>query len=248
MGVKSTHPFPPWTSCSWQAPVYFFLRIVTGVGRGLSSDVWQAGRAKDLMPQEWLQAVWGRSWWISAPTSSPLRACVGALLLYRGWLFATPWTGSSVHGISQARILEWVAISSPRGSSQARDWNPVSCISCIGRRILHCWAAWGALLIHSVGQSQDVSLSHSPVMFPGVTSPVNRASKSLSLLLGKPQARDPFITCLLLAVKGESTLRIIFTGWVFHFCGGNMLGLLFTQWWLQRNFYVVWTGWLLQVR
>ena len=28
---------------------------------------------------------------------------------------------SSVHGISQARILEWVAISSPRGSSQARD-------------------------------------------------------------------------------------------------------------------------------
>ena len=29
--------------------------------------------------------------------------------------------GSSVHGISQARILEWVAISSPRGSSLRRD-------------------------------------------------------------------------------------------------------------------------------
>ena len=29
--------------------------------------------------------------------------------------------GSSVHGILQARILEWVAISSPRGSSQGRD-------------------------------------------------------------------------------------------------------------------------------
>ena len=29
--------------------------------------------------------------------------------------------GSSVHGISQARILEWVAISSSRGSSQPRD-------------------------------------------------------------------------------------------------------------------------------
>ena len=28
----------------------------------------------------------------------------------------TPWTGSSVHGISQARILEWVAISFSRGS------------------------------------------------------------------------------------------------------------------------------------
>ena len=29
--------------------------------------------------------------------------------------------GSSIHGISQARILEWVAISSSRGSSQPRD-------------------------------------------------------------------------------------------------------------------------------
>ena len=42
---------------------------------------------------------------------------------------------SSVHGISQARRLEWVAISYPRGSSQLRDRNCVSCISCIGRRI-----------------------------------------------------------------------------------------------------------------
>ena len=29
--------------------------------------------------------------------------------------------GSSVHGILQARILEWVAISFPRGSSLPRD-------------------------------------------------------------------------------------------------------------------------------
>ena len=38
-------------------------------------------------------------------------------------LFATPYcspSGSCVHGISQARILEWVAISSSRGSSQPR--------------------------------------------------------------------------------------------------------------------------------
>ena len=36
--------------------------------------------------------------------------------------------GSSVHGIFQARILEWVGISSSRGSSQLRDWTHVSCI------------------------------------------------------------------------------------------------------------------------
>ena len=37
--------------------------------------------------------------------------------------------GSSVHGSSQARIMEWVAISFSRGSSQPRDQTPVSCIA-----------------------------------------------------------------------------------------------------------------------
>ena len=36
--------------------------------------------------------------------------------------------GSSVHGIFQARVLEWVAISFSRGSSRPRDWTRVSCI------------------------------------------------------------------------------------------------------------------------
>ena len=47
--------------------------------------------------------------------------------------------GSYVHAIFQARILEWVAISFSRNSSQPRDWNHVSCVYCIGRRVLyHC--------------------------------------------------------------------------------------------------------------
>ena len=37
--------------------------------------------------------------------------------------------GSSVHGILQARILEWVAIPFSRGSSWPRDWTCVSCIA-----------------------------------------------------------------------------------------------------------------------
>ena len=36
---------------------------------------------------------------------------------------------SSVHGILQARILEWVAIPFSRGSSWPRDWTRVSCIA-----------------------------------------------------------------------------------------------------------------------
>ena len=42
--------------------------------------------------------------------------------------------GSSVHGILQARILEFVAISYSRGSSRPRDQIQVSCISCIAGR------------------------------------------------------------------------------------------------------------------
>ena len=38
---------------------------------------------------------------------------------------------SSVHAMFQARILEWVTISFPRGSSQHRDWIHVSWFSCI---------------------------------------------------------------------------------------------------------------------
>ena len=37
--------------------------------------------------------------------------------------------GSSVHGIFQARVLEWIAISFSRGSSQPRDQTQVSCIA-----------------------------------------------------------------------------------------------------------------------
>ena len=43
--------------------------------------------------------------------------------------------GSSVHGIFQARILKWVAMSSSRRSSRPRDWSHVSSIFCISRRI-----------------------------------------------------------------------------------------------------------------
>ena len=45
--------------------------------------------------------------------------------------------GSSVHGILQARILEWVAIAFSRGSSQPRDGTCRYCISCIGRQTLY---------------------------------------------------------------------------------------------------------------
>ena len=48
--------------------------------------------------------------------------------------------GSSVHGILQARILGWVAISFSRGSSQPREWTRVPCIA---GRFFTLWATRG---------------------------------------------------------------------------------------------------------
>ena len=49
-------------------------------------------------------------------------------------LFVTPWAvsppGSSVHGILQVRILQWVAMLSSRGSSQIRNRTLISYSSC----------------------------------------------------------------------------------------------------------------------
>ena len=65
--------------------------------------------------------------------------------LSRVRLFATPWTvayqapQATVHGIFQARILEWVAISFSRGSSQPRDWTWVSFIA---GRCFTIWTTW----------------------------------------------------------------------------------------------------------
>ena len=45
--------------------------------------------------------------------------------------------GSSVHGIFQAKILKWAAISYSRGSSPPKDRAHVSCVSYIGRILYH---------------------------------------------------------------------------------------------------------------
>ena len=52
--------------------------------------------------------------------------------------------GSSVHGTSQAGVLEWVAISYSRRSSPPRNQTRVFCISCIGRQILYHWCHLGS--------------------------------------------------------------------------------------------------------
>ena len=69
---------------------------------------------------------------LSVDTLSCCAVCC-AQLLSHVQLFATPWTVACQvplsMGILQARILEWVAMPSSRGSSQPRDRNQVSHIA-----------------------------------------------------------------------------------------------------------------------
>ena len=70
-----------------------------------------------------------------------------AVLVSGVGLFVTRWTVTSQTplsiGILQARILEWVAISSSRGSSQLRDWTQVSHIA---GDFFTIWATWEAIM------------------------------------------------------------------------------------------------------
>ena len=80
---------------------------------------------------------------LSLPTTGCRLQGTWAQLLSPVQLFVNPWTeDSSVHGISHARILEWVAISSSKGSSQLIDH---TCISCIAGGFFTINSTWEAL-------------------------------------------------------------------------------------------------------
>jgi len=79
---------------------------------------------------------------------------------------------SPVHEIFQARILEWVAMTSSRRSSQPRDQTYISYVFCIERWVLYNWCHLGSLYmsnrrsgqlrmrcLNSIYNSMDMSLS-----------------------------------------------------------------------------------------
>ena len=97
--------------------------------------------------------------------------------------------GSSVPGISQARILEWVAISFSRGSSQPRNQTQVSCVSCIAggfftteppgiiNRFYQFWIWWDSAKI-PVSRSQPSQ----PTLQTGLSEESNLRPAMLTLL------------------------------------------------------------------
>ena len=125
-------------------------------------------RVDAMPPWELLRSLgWERAWYRKQPTASPATPYGGQGIKYkqsrnRIWpqiavvpmkgmnsvrpeasIFHSP-PGSSIHGIFQARTLEWVAISFPRASSQPRDRSLVSHTT---GRLFTIWATREALPI-----------------------------------------------------------------------------------------------------
>ena len=75
------------------------------------------------------------------------------------WPFGRSLPGSSIHGILQARILEWLAMPFSRGSFCPRDWTQVSHVSCTARQIwyLTTGTTWEAHLL--LGTLSDIKYS-----------------------------------------------------------------------------------------
>ena len=110
----------------------------------MDREAWRAAVHEVTKSQTWL-----RDWTeLNSASLFPEFNLQLFYLYYR--LFATPWTsslpGSSLHGILQARVLEWVAISFSRRSSQPRDQTWISRIP--GRRF-NLWATGEAHILNT---------------------------------------------------------------------------------------------------
>ena len=104
--------------------------------------------------------------------------------------------GSSIHGIFQAWILEWVAISSSRGSSWPRDWNLI--FSGIVGWFFTLWAVGETLLftdlcVNSCDADRFISKNQCKLAPPSAIALISHASKVMLKIL---QARlQQYVHC-----------------------------------------------------
>ena len=96
--------------------------------------VWTTREAQKEVPRSGpiVYGKWPDCAWIQSPSCEVAQSCT---TLSDSMDYSLPCF--SIHGIFQARVLEWVAISFSRGSFWPRDWTWVSCI--VGRRFT-VWA------------------------------------------------------------------------------------------------------------
>ena len=116
--------------------------------------------------------------------------------------FVTPWTVVSARLLCPwnfpGRILEWIAISSSRGSSQPREWSHVSCV---GKWVLYHWATWEAFdELQDCPKSQSLTVLCWKGWWESNTHTKSKENKKMAQPswkgirqdLAKPQVHSPF--------------------------------------------------------
>ena len=168
----------------------FFLHRRT---LSLGSLSYSTKRGLEVPDSEWSRNVQElQSWGLSSLNESH-RVCVlvtRSCLTFCDLMDCSP-PDSSVRGILQARILEWVAISFSRGSSQPRDWTRVSHVA---SRFFTIWAtreAWGCGHLPADELSSNVCISWQKggVVTEGTQGPAWVRTGWIAILEG-PQEED----------------------------------------------------------
>ena len=129
---EASHKRPP--------TVWFFLYEVSRIGKFIETQCGcqRSGEVVIRSDYRWVRAVfWGvmKTAGVSGDTCTILwmYCCCCCLVTKSCQSLCNPVDcsppGSSVHAISQTRIMEWLAISFSRRSSRPRDWTWVSCIA-----------------------------------------------------------------------------------------------------------------------
>ena len=113
--------------------------------------------------------------------------------------------GSSVHGISQARILEWIDIFFSRESSRLRGWTHVSCI---GGQILYHWAPreakWRLTICKPKIFSQRGMILHRQTLTKVHTESFTQPSTLLPHLHFISTAKDSFSVWVFICIQSLS--------------------------------------------
>ena len=101
----------------------------------LDRSMKKASQATCISKKQWFSALWIllTYWALGFGGRVTFFACACLVVSDSLQPYRLHPPGSPVHGILQARILEWVVTSSSKGSSWPRNWTWVSCISWIGR-------------------------------------------------------------------------------------------------------------------
>ena len=134
---------------TYQMVIHTRNQVQSRVGWGLAWQLWVRPAAFSLPFVEELHDLHKQLLGAMLGSLRAHRASCCAVLSpsVRSGSSVTPWTVacSSVHGISQARLLEWVVISFSRRSSWPRDQMRISFVSCIAGRFFTLGATGEAL-------------------------------------------------------------------------------------------------------